>query len=144
MISKLSSPPFTTLEKGRQWWMLTAALLVAAAISGPGAASSRTTTPGVVYVVPVTLTNTSIVIPKDKFSIGKYPRYPRGALIRYSITNHGSRAYIFKIWASTTAKLRPHGGHDTLLLNWSYRGRFVYETFYRGKPAGPRGYVTIF
>jgi hypothetical protein len=28
-------------------------------------------------------------------------------------------------------------------VNWDYRGRFLYRTLYRGRPAGPHGSVTV-
>ena len=122
-----------------------AAAALSAGVSGAAVASDRTTTPGVVYVQKVTLTDSSIAIQKDRFCVtSACPRYPRGALIRYAITNRGTKPYVFQIWASRSIALRPHRGHDTVLVNWSYRGRFLYEKLYRNKPSGSRGYVTIF
>jgi hypothetical protein len=113
-------------------------------IAQAASAASKTTAPGQVYIVKMTLTNTAIIIPPDKFSIGlKYPRYPRGAAIQYKVTNKGSKPYSVQIWAGTTAVIRP-GHTDSILLNWNYRGNYLYRTLYRGKPAGPHGYVTIF
>ncbi|HEY3924969.1 MAG TPA: hypothetical protein VGL75_10455 [Acidothermaceae bacterium] len=109
------------------------------------AVAPATTTPGVIYVVKVTLTNSAITIPKDKFSLHtKYPRLPRGAQIRYEILNKGTRPYSFKIWGSTTGVMKARVGKDAIFINWTYRGKFLYETLYKGKPAGPKGYVTVF
>jgi hypothetical protein len=69
---------------------------------------------------------------------------PRGAVIRYAVTNKGTRPYVFKMWETVTSAIKPHGGHDSFLVNWNYRGRYLYETLYRGKPAGPHGFITIF
>jgi hypothetical protein len=122
-----------------------AALGLAAAATALASAAPKTTTPGVVYVVKVTLTNTSITIPKDRFSLHTtYPRLPRGAVIRYAVTNKGTRPYAFKMWDTVTTVLKPHGGRDSFLVNWNYRGRYEYETLFRGKPAGPHGFITIF
>lgn len=119
-----------------------AAAAAAAGILAGGASS--TTVPGQVYPIKVTITNKAITVQRDKFSLhSAYPRYPRGALIRYEITNKGTKAYAFKIWQTTTAVIKP-GGHDSVLLNWGFRGTFVYESLYKGKPAGPHGHVTIF
>lgn len=124
---------------------LLAAAALAAAVGASASAAPATTVPGVVYVDKVTVTDNSIVIGKNKFSLhSKYPRYPRGAIIRYAITNAGTRLYEFKIWDRTSTVLKPHGGHATVLINWNYRGRFSYETLFRSRPAGPRGYVTIY
>jgi hypothetical protein len=118
-----------------------AVLAVAAETAG---AATKTTTPGQVYVVTMTLTNTAIVIPPDRFSKGlKYPRYPRGAAIQYKVINKGTRPYSEEIWAGKTTVIRP-GHSDTILVNWNYRGVYPYKTLYKGKPAGPHGMVTIF
>lgn len=122
-------------------------LLAAAAVAGTLRASSApaTTVPGVIYPLKVTITNTSIVIQRDKFSLHtKYPRYPRGALIRYVITNKGTRPFRLKMWGTISNVMKPKGGKDSMLINWNYRGKYLYETLYKGKPAGPKGYITIF
>jgi hypothetical protein len=104
-----------------------------------------TTTPGVIYVVKVTITNTAITIPKDKFSLHtKYPRLPRGAQIRYSVSNKGTRPVSFKMWATSTGVMKAKVGKDSFLINWNYRGKYLYEVLYKGKPTGLKGYVTIF
>jgi hypothetical protein len=109
------------------------------------AVAPATTIPGVIYPIKVTITNTAIIIPKDQFSLHtKYPRYPRGAQIRYEITNKGTRPYSFKMWGSFTGVMKAKGGKDSILINWNYRGKYLYEVLYKGKPAGPKGYVTIF
>ncbi len=121
-----------------------AAAVLLGGVAQTASASSSTAAPGQVYIVKTTLTNTAIIIPPDKFDVGlKYPRYPRGAAIQYKVTNKGTRPYSVQIWAGTTRVISP-GHTDTILLNWNYRGNYVYRTLYRGKPAGPHGYVTIF
>jgi hypothetical protein len=110
----------------------------------PAVAAPRTTAPGQVYIVPVTLTDKAIIIPKDKFSKGrKFPRLPRAAAIQYRVTNKGSRPYVLQMWKSKTTVIKP-GKVDTILLNWNFRGTYTYETLYHGKPFGPRGHITIF
>ncbi len=122
--------------------LLLIAVAATAAVAASGA--SATTVPGQVYPIKITITDKTITVQKDKFSLhSPYPRYPRGALIRYEITNKGTKPYALKIWATTTTAIKP-GGHDSVLLNWGFRGTFVYETLYKGKAAGPRGHVTIF
>jgi hypothetical protein len=117
--------------------------MLAGAFAASTNAAVQTTAPGQVYIVKMTVTDKTIQIAKDKFSIGDEARYPRGAAIQYKVTNKGTRPYSVKIWASTTGVIRP-GRFDTVLVNWNYRGRFLYLSLYRGKPAGPKGYVTIF
>jgi hypothetical protein len=48
-----------------------------------------------------------------------------------------------RIWDNTTNVIRP-GRFDTILLNWNYRGNYIYETLFHGKPVGPKGRVKIF
>jgi hypothetical protein len=128
----------------RVWILVTVSVVMLAGLPLAAHARSETTAPGTVYIIPMTLTNKAIVLPPDKFSRGlKYPRYPRGAAIQYRVINKGTRPYAVKIWNSTTQVIQP-GHHDSILLNWNYRGKFPYETLYRGKPLGPRGRVTIF
>jgi hypothetical protein len=124
--------------------LLAAAAVLLGVLTEPVSAALKTTAPGTVYIIKVTLTNTAIVIPKDKFSVGlKYPRYPRGALIQYRFTNRGTRPYSVKMWVAKTGVISP-GHSDSVLVDWNYRGMFKYETLYRGKPSGPHGFVSIF
>lgn len=117
---------------------------VLGAFSAVAAAAPSTTTPGQVYIVKVTLTDTAIVIPKDKFDLHrKYPRYPRGAAIQYQFKNTTKKPLALRIWDKTTPIIRP-GKVEPLLINWNFRGTFVYETLRAGKPLGPKGTVTIF
>ncbi len=108
------------------------------------AAAARTTAPGQKIVIRLTLTNTAIIIPADKYSQGlKYPRYPRGGAIQYKVVNRGTRPYSLKIAGRATHVIAP--GHSvSIQLNWTTRGRFLYETLLNGKPLGPKGYITIF
>jgi hypothetical protein len=117
--------------------------VAALALAGTVSARQQTTTPGVVYVIKIKVTDRSIVIPRDKFSIGNVTRYPRGAVLQYRITNLGSKPYVFQIWGTTTAPIRP-GKHDSFLINWNYRGSFHYGTLLHGKPTGHGGTIIIF
>jgi hypothetical protein len=118
---------------------LALALVLAAAIAMLGgahfaSAERQTTQPTVLYTVPAVLTDNSIQL--------THTRVPRGAVIRYTIVNHGSRPYALQIWTGVTRPIPPKG-RARLTVNWDYRGRFVYRTFYRGRPAGPHGAVTV-
>ncbi len=117
--------------------------VAALALAGTVSARQQTTTPGVVYVIKIKVTDRSIVIPRDRFSIGNVTRYPRGAVLQYRITNLGSKPYVFQIWGTTTNPIPP-GKHDSFLINWNYRGRFRYGTLLRGKPTGHGGAIVIF
>jgi hypothetical protein len=115
------------------------ALALAAAIAtlgGPHLASAEreTTQPTLLYTVPAVLTDKSIQL--------THTRVPRGVVIRYTIVNHGSRPYALRIWTGVTRPIPPKG-RARLAVNWDERGRFVYRTLYRGRPAGPHGSVTV-
>src|SRR5882762_951174 len=98
-----------------------------ASLTGGGAAfaAPQTTEPGVVYPVKTTLTPAGITIAKDKFTRKGNARYPRGAVIRYMLTNRTTKRLVVQIWPTRTNPSAP-GGHDSILVNWHYRGRFVY------------------
>jgi hypothetical protein len=123
-------------------------LAVAAGLIPAGAAPAaearpRTTTPGVLYIIKVVLTDKTISIPRDKYTRNGHSRYPRGATIRYSLLNLGSRPYSFEIWGAHTDPIRPRG-RDSILVYWNFRGKFGYRLLFKGRPAGPRGFVEIF
>jgi hypothetical protein len=102
----------------------------------PFASAGRdTTAPTLVYTVPVLLTDKKIELAET--------RLPRGAMIRYTVINHGSRKYVFQIWNARTRPIPPHG-RALIRVNWDYRGHFAYRTIYRGKPVGPQGSVSVF
>jgi hypothetical protein len=99
------------------------------------AVAPRTTEPGVVYIVAVRLSDTKIRV--------SHARYVRGAVIRYRIVNRGTKPYSFRMWHQKTGVIRPRR-MDSLFINWNYRGKYRYETLYRGKPTGVKGFITIF
>ncbi len=114
--------------------VLAAAFATLAAV--PFASAERQTTrPSVVYTIPAVLTDKGIEL--------THTQVPRGVMIRYTILNRGTRPYTFQIWKTKTGPIPPNG-RARLRVNWDYRGRFLFRTLYRGKPAGPRGSVTVF
>jgi hypothetical protein len=122
-----------------------ATVLVLAAPVGAGAAlaAPQTTTPGRVYPVKTILTPKGVKIAKDKFTRHGIARYPRGAVIRYMITNRTTRRLVVQIWTVKTKPIAP-GGHDSVLVNWNYRGRYVYRQLAGKRVVGATRYVRIF
>ena len=115
----------------------------------PGAhARPQTTTPGVIYVIKTTVTDTRVVLQRDRFNTprltrrGTY-RYPRGAQLRFAITNKGTRPYALKMWETTSPVMKP-GGRNAIFVNWQFRGKYRYVVLYHGRPAGPEGVIVIF
>jgi len=64
--------------------------------------------------------------------------YPRGAEVRYDVSNRGRRAYSLDILGSVTGRLAPGRG-TTMLVSWTHRGRFVF----RALPNGARIVVWV-
>lgn len=123
-----------------------AAAVIAAAAVVPAAAPARpaTTTPGVIYVLKVTVDDKGIHIPKDKFTRNGITRYPRGAQIRYEFTNKGSKPYGVFMWAADTVVMKPHGGKASMFVNWQYRGTYHYWRILHRKQIKPVGTIIIF
>ena len=121
-----------------------AALLAALAVPAATAARPATTTPGVIYVLKVTVDDKGIHIPKDRFTRNGVTRYPRGAQIRYEFTNKGSKPYAVFMWAADTVVMKPHGGHAAMFVNWQYRDTYHYYRLYRGHKLRPVGTIVIF
>ena len=120
-----------------------AALLLTAALAAHASAAPQTTAPGQIYIIKVTLSNSAIVIARDRYSVGKNPQYPRGGTVQYAVRNKGTRTYVFKVAGHMTQPIP--AGHSTFIqIHWNYRGQYLYELLYKGKPAGPKGYVTVF
>jgi len=115
----------------------------AAAGSSVATAKPMTTEPGVIYKVKVTLTGTTIKIARDQFTRNGQPRYPRGAIIQYVITNKTAGTKAVQIWSSRSAPIKP-GQSKVVLMLWIYRGRFAYYMLSHKKKFGEKGVVTIF
>jgi hypothetical protein len=112
-------------------------------VAASAPARPATTEPGVIYVVPTHLTDAKVVIQKDKLFRNGMPRYPRGAIIRYEITNSTKKTLVFQMWSSRTQALKP-GKKDSFLINWNYRGKYRFRMLLHGKTYGPTGTVTVF
>jgi hypothetical protein len=128
-----------TVRRDAEEMKFALALVLAAVIATLGgahlaSAHRQTTQPTLLYTVPAVLTDTSIRLTRT--------RVPRGAMIRYTVVNDGSRPYALQIWTAVTRPIPPKG-RTRLTVNWDYRGRFLYRTLYRGRPAGPHGSVTV-
>ena len=116
---------------------LLACSVAALALAGtaPARQQSAEPPPPVVHVIKITVTDRSIVIPRERF--------PRGAVLQLRITNLGSKPYVFRMWATTTLPIPP-GKHDSFLINWNFRGKYHYGTLLHGKPTGHGGTIVIF
>jgi hypothetical protein len=120
------------------------AVVVACCVASSGAyASSRTTAPGKVYTIKTTMLPGGVVIARDRFTRKDgTPSWPRGATIRYSVTNKTSKKLALKLWIAKTKALPP-GGHTFVLINWIYRGRFLYQELEGSKLVGAPHYLII-
>jgi hypothetical protein len=131
-------------RSGRASLLATLATCVfVAASSSVATAKPMTTEPGVIYKVKVTMKGTTVHIAPDRFTRNGKPRYPRGAIIQYVITNKTDETKSLQIWSSRSAPIKP-GQSKVVLMLWIYRGRFAYYMLSHKKKFGEKGVVTIF
>lgn len=109
--------------------LVTALAAAAAALAGAGdaaaAASPDTTRPGVVYRV-------NVVIFDNRMTIS-HAKYLRGAIIRYHVTNKGSKPYGWVVQGVKLPKTLRPGQTGKILINWWRRGTFLAASTSRGK-----------
>lgn len=85
------------------------------------------------------ISDAKIVVADDKFAKRTgFARYPRGSVLRYTVVNRASRAFVLDILGSSTGRLAP-GKRRPILVNWDRRGTFVF----RAAPGGPRLRVRV-
>jgi hypothetical protein len=113
------------------------------AFSAPALGLPATTAPGQVYTIKTTLLPTGVVLAKDRFTRKDgTPSWPRGATIRYSITNKTKRTLALRLWIAKTKPIPP-GGHTNVVINWIYRGRFLYQELDGHRLVGAARYLII-
>jgi hypothetical protein len=123
--------------------LATTLALTLGASGGIAVAAPATTAPGQVYTVKATMLRSGVVIGRDRFTRKDgTPSWPRGATIRYSITNKTSKPLALKLWIAKTKPIPP-GGHTNILINWIYRGRFLYQELDGKKLVGEPRYLVI-
>lgn len=77
----------------RRGLVVAAAGIGAAVLASSAIAANATTSPGASALIPVTLTDTTITVTPDRFTLKSQPnvaRYPRGATITFKIQNEGT------------------------------------------------------
>jgi hypothetical protein len=123
---------------------LVAAFLAATcAMTGVAVGSPTTTAPGKVYTIKTTMLPSGVTISSDRFTLKNgTPSWPRGATIRYSITNKTRKTLALKLWIAKTKPIPP-GGHIYVTINWIYRGRFLYQELDGKKLVGAPRYLVI-
>ena len=110
-----------------------AATASAIAATGLGGAngSRATTAPGVVSVSKLVITDHAVMVRIRRHRWSSAVHYPRGAEVRYDVSNRGTRAYSLDILGSVTGRLAP-GRQTTILVAWTHRGKFVFRALPRG------------
>jgi hypothetical protein len=123
---------------------LTAAVVaVIWAATGVALGAPATTAPGKVYTIKTTMLPAGVTIASDRFTLKNgTPSWPRGATIRYSITNKTKHTLRLKLWIAKTKPIPP-GGHVYVTINWIYRGRFLYQELDGKKLVGTPHYLVI-
>jgi hypothetical protein len=130
--------------------LVAAAALAATCLLAAGAGA--TTAPDVLHHVNVVLTNTSIVIPKDQFvKKDGITRYPRGALIEFTLKNQGTKPISVQMavvggskitiagqrlsGVASAGKAIAPGAVRHWKLSFYFRGAFQMRTLIGGKVA---------
>jgi hypothetical protein len=143
------------------------ALVVSLAAAFAGRASA-TTSPGSIYQVNVTITDSGVVfVPHErtgKVAIqyiradGRSAAFPRGVLIHFLFTNEGTKTYVGAVRFTNKRQANPlqqiptlslankaaPGHHSSLFGTFNFRGSFVVEALLNKKPLGRLAYVTIY
>jgi uncharacterized cupredoxin-like copper-binding protein len=134
----------------RSRFSIPAALCAAAVLGVLAAPASATTAPGAAATIPVTITNTSIKVAADKFTLKSAPnvaRYPRGVTIHFKITNKGSASVIVTLHLltklhvygashlKTSESTKPIAPNATVKLTgtFTFRGNYQLEVRRAGK-----------
>jgi hypothetical protein len=123
--------------------LVAVALVATCAMTGVAFGSQATTAPGKVYTIKTTMLPHGVTIASDRFTHKDgTPSWPRGATIRYSITNRTTKTLALKLWIAKTKPIPP-GGHVFVTINWIYRGRFLYQELDGKKLVGAAHYLVI-
>jgi hypothetical protein len=123
--------------------LIGAVLAVTWATTAIALGAPATTAPGKVYTIKTTLLPAGVTISSDRFTLKNgTPSWPRGATIRYSITNKTTKPLALKLWIAKTKPIAP-GGHVYVTINWIYRGRFLYQELDGKKLVGAPHYLVI-
>jgi hypothetical protein len=126
------------------------AVCAAAVLTVVAAPANATTAPGASATIPVTVTDTTIKVAADRFTLKSAPnvaRYPRGVTIHFKITNTGSAPVIVTLRLLT--KLKVYGashlratesttsiapkGTTKLTATFAFRGKYQLEVKRAGK-----------
>jgi hypothetical protein len=131
------------------------AVLVSSAV-----ASRATTSPGATALVPVKLTNGSITVTPDRFTLKSNPklaRYPRGATITFKIQNEGTvpLSLVLRVLTKltfygantlktsvTTGKIAPTA-IKRIRATFTFRGNYEFELVKKGKIVA-RNAISVF
>jgi hypothetical protein len=110
----------------------------AAIVIGDTRAVRATTMPGVLSVSKLVITDHAMMVRIRRHKWASVVHYPRGAEVRYDVSNRGTRPYSLNILGSVTGRLAP-GRRAPILVYWGRRGTFVF----RALPDGPKITVVI-
>ena len=147
---------------------LCALALVVSLTAALAGRASATTSPGSIYQVNVTITDSGAVLVPHKRTgkveiqyvraDGRSAQFPRGVLIHFLFTNKGTKTYVGAVrftdkrranplqqipTLATSNKVAP-GRHSSLFGTFSFRGAFVVEALLNKKPLGRLVHVTIY
>jgi hypothetical protein len=159
-----------TLRRRRLRAVLFSLTLAACVTTGLAEGASATTQPGFRFTLQVSITDSAIRLTPHKTASGQVlhtyieqggraARFPRGTLVQFVFTNHGTRTYLPAIRvtdASNASPLTPakplytasHAispGHQVSLFgNFYFRGSFQIEKLVGKKPQGQPIQLSIY
>ncbi len=151
-------------------WRLGAALAVAVSVAAlVGSGASATTAPGYRFQLQVLMTDSQLrLLPRKTAngtilhhyisSGGRVAQFPRGVLIEFVFTNHGTKAYLPAIRVKNASQANPlektkplytasrpvrPGQKISLFGNFYFRGTFQIEKLLDKRPSGQPIQLTI-
>jgi hypothetical protein len=142
-------------------------IVLLSCLAGATGSASATTTPDVLFSLPVSITDSKLVINSNNPNRyyghliqrnGLAATFPRGTLIRFVFTNNGSKTYLpaiklirgnidpylhFKTSYTFAQHAIQPGRHVALIANFYYRGSFLLQALLHKQPHGKSAQITI-
>jgi hypothetical protein len=143
------------------------AIVLVCCLAGVTGNASATTAPGGLFSLPVTISDSRLVIHPNAANRqyghliqrnGTVATFPRGTLVRFVFTNRGTKTYLpaiklihgnidpyLHLGTSYTFAQHaiPPGGHVELIANFYYRGSFLLQALLHKRPHGNSAHISV-
>jgi len=127
-------------------------LLGAGVVAANAGAVRQTTAPLQFYKVSVSITDTAVIVARDKNTRGSLSRYARGAEIDFRFNNRGTQPYEAELLTtgqdseavSEKTKAIATGQIGHLEVNFYYRSTFALQALLNGKKHGTGAKIEVF